>query len=170
MPLRIAEFANYQLGHDEAGCSALDRCHPCRPARSGLCRSRSWPRLCQPIARFFVCLCGGLGSATDRRIRPLQVFISPCPHSLYQRFQGFTCFGKGVFHFGGHHWINLSDNQPILLKLTQLSRKNARAEIGLHPVNLAETEDAIRHQVVQDDSLPFAANDFKASFDAATAA
>src|SRR5258708_620458 len=98
------------------------------------------------------------------------MLIAPVLHGLNQGLQRFADFRERVLDLRRNNRVDLADNDAIVLQFPQLCRKNARTKFRLESLYLVESQNTMRHEVVQDDALPLAANHFKASLDSATRA
>jgi hypothetical protein len=72
--------------------------------------------------------------------------------------QGFSPFGKVIFHFGRHHRINLPGYDAVLLKVPELFGQDAVTDTVKEPEQLAEAVGAFVAQMPYDNRFVFAAD------------
>src|SRR5579859_1085474 len=92
--------------------------------------------------------------------------LAPGFERIDHRTQGLTDLGETIFHPRRYLGIDLSDDEPVVLKRAQLLGQHPLGDAGHPPAQFAKTLRA-RLQVEQDHALPLAVDEVQRRFDSA---
>ena len=94
------------------------------------------------------------------------MLAAPGGEELHDGAEGFTFGGQGVFDAGWDFGIGGAGDEAVLFEFFELAGEDFEGHAGDDAVDLAEAEGAIEEDV-EDDGLPFAADDIDGGGDGA---